>query len=83
VRTGRPVPPTPIDAATYAEHGLPWFELYDPVRTDVAPADALVGLRGAVDGGRPLRIEPGTVVTYVNREVPVPGGGRAGSVADA
>lgn len=30
--TGSPPPPTPVDAATYTEHGLPWFELYDEDR---------------------------------------------------
>lgn len=27
--TGRDPPETPIDAATYTAHGLPWFDLYD------------------------------------------------------
>lgn len=27
--TGKKPPPTPIDARTYTEHGLPWFDLYD------------------------------------------------------
>jgi hypothetical protein len=27
--TGRPPPPSPIDAATYTERGFPWFERYD------------------------------------------------------
>ena len=34
---GREPPPPPIDAATYARHGLPWFDLYDETRGDVAP----------------------------------------------
>lgn len=69
--TGRPVPPTPVDARVYAAHGLPWFELYDPVRSDVAPAGAFAGVRGAAElaGHRdaPLRVAPGQVVTYVGR----------------
>lgn len=38
--TGRPPPPSPVSAATYTEYGLPWFDLYDEARGDVAaPAD--------------------------------------------
>lgn len=33
--TGRPPPPTPIDAAAYVSHGLPWFRLFDEERGDV------------------------------------------------
>jgi hypothetical protein len=36
--TGRPPPPTPIDAATYARAGLPWFDLYDEAAGTVRPA---------------------------------------------
>ncbi|HTV22277.1 MAG TPA: hypothetical protein VMG12_26495 [Polyangiaceae bacterium] len=41
--TGIEPPPTPIDAQTYAERGLPWFELYDETLGDLAVADALRG----------------------------------------
>jgi hypothetical protein len=34
--TGRPPPPTPIDAGTYARAGLPWFELADAAADTVA-----------------------------------------------
>ena len=34
--TGMAPPPTPITAAEYTEHGLPWFELYDEPLGDVA-----------------------------------------------
>ena len=37
--TGQKSPPTPIDARTYTEHGLPWFDLYDEEARDV-PASA-------------------------------------------
>ena len=36
-------PPTPIDAATYIKHGLPWFHLYDEERGDIDPSDRLAG----------------------------------------
>lgn len=39
--TGQAPPQTPVDARTYTAHGLPWFELYDEGRGDVAPPDTL------------------------------------------
>jgi len=33
--TGIEPPPTPIDAKTYADRGLPWFELYDEALGDL------------------------------------------------
>jgi hypothetical protein len=39
--TGLEPPPTPIDAKAYAEFGLPWFDLYDEERSDIAPAERL------------------------------------------
>lgn len=39
--TGLEPPPTPIDAKTYTEHGLPWFELYDEAKGDVPPSERL------------------------------------------
>ena len=36
-------PPSPVDAALYTRHGLPWFELYDDSLADVPPSDALQG----------------------------------------
>jgi len=39
--TGRMPPPPPISAQIYAEHGLPWFDLYDEDRADLAPAEEL------------------------------------------
>lgn len=39
--TGIEPPPTPIDAKTYTEYGLPWFDLYDEAKGDLAPSDRL------------------------------------------
>ena len=59
--TGENPPSTPIDAATYTEHGLPWFALYDEERGDIAPSERLAGAstiadrdaeRDAEDAGR-------------------------------
>jgi hypothetical protein len=43
--TGRKAPETPVTARTYAEHGLPWFDLYDEHLGDVAPSDTLAGVK--------------------------------------
>ena len=39
--TGEEPPPTPVSAKTYAEHGLPWFSLYDEGRGDLPAAERL------------------------------------------
>ena len=39
--TGFDPPPTPIDAKTYTEYGLPWFDLYDETKGDVPPSERL------------------------------------------
>ena len=44
--TGQPPPPTPISARTYAEHGLPWFRLYDEDPGDLPPAERLRRVKG-------------------------------------
>ena len=44
--TRRPPPPTPVSAATYTEHGLPWFDLYDEDRGDVPPPPELQEMKG-------------------------------------
>ncbi len=38
-------PPTPISAQTYAEYGLPWFDLYDEERGDLAPSEVLAKVK--------------------------------------
>ncbi|WP_141686873.1 hypothetical protein [Bradyrhizobium sp. LMTR 3] len=43
--TGRAAPPSPIDAATYACLGLPWFELYEEQATDLQPAEIFRHIR--------------------------------------
>ncbi|HSH81886.1 MAG TPA: hypothetical protein VLA19_25450 [Herpetosiphonaceae bacterium] len=39
--TGLAAPPTPVDAKTYTDHGLPWFDLYDETKGDIAPSKPL------------------------------------------
>ncbi|UCD82430.1 MAG: hypothetical protein JSW26_13685 [Desulfobacterales bacterium] len=65
--TGEDPPPTPIDAATYSQHNLPWFELYDEEKQDVAPSEQLAGAKTIAerdqeqgiesDSGEDIRIE--------------------------
>ncbi len=39
--TGEEPPSTPVTAKTYTQHGLPWFDLYDEKKSDIAAPDAL------------------------------------------
>jgi hypothetical protein len=43
--TGVEPPTTPIDAKTYTEHGLPWFDLYDEAKRDIPPSERLAQAR--------------------------------------
>jgi hypothetical protein len=67
--TGFPVPTTPIDAELYTRYGLPWFDLYDPVRRDIAPAPTLGGIASiaelTAEQHPTIKIHPGQLVTYV------------------
>ena len=65
------VPPTPVDADTYTRHGLPWFDLYDPSRQDVAATDRLKGVRSIDElaggaGEPPLEIADAQTVALAN-----------------
>ena len=43
--TGEPMPTTPVTAQAYAEHNLPWFDLYDEHMGDIASSDILEGVK--------------------------------------
>ncbi|MBX3229167.1 MAG: hypothetical protein KIT84_18905 [Labilithrix sp.] len=43
--TGEEPPASPITARDYAQHGLPWFELYDEARGAIAGSDRLAGIK--------------------------------------
>jgi hypothetical protein len=45
--TGKEPPATPVTARTYTEYGLPWFELYDEEKGDVAGSEILGGIKSA------------------------------------
>jgi hypothetical protein len=43
--TGEAPPPTPVTARSYAEAGLPWFDLYDEAAATISPASKLTGVK--------------------------------------
>ena len=43
--TGEEPPATPISARMYTEYGFPWFDLYDEGKGDLAPSEALQGVK--------------------------------------
>jgi hypothetical protein len=43
--TGQEPPPTPITARMYAQHGYPWFDLYDEKMGDIAAPENLQGVK--------------------------------------
>jgi hypothetical protein len=43
--TGQEAPSTPVSAQAYAQHGYPWFDLYDEAMGDVAASKTLQGLK--------------------------------------
>lgn len=43
--TGEPMPSTPVTAQAYADHGLPWFDLYDEHKGDIASSKTLEGVK--------------------------------------
>ena len=47
--TGVQPPPTPVDAKTYTEHGLPWFDLYDESSADLAPSQRFDDVRSIAE----------------------------------
>ena len=43
--TGQAPPPSPVDASTYAEHGFPWFALYDESQAALPASEQLAGVQ--------------------------------------
>jgi len=68
--TGEALPPTPIDAGTYTQFGLPWLDLYRDDTPAVGPSETLGGVKtvGAIDKKKGLPPQHG------DDTVPVPGG---------
>jgi len=57
---GEEPPPTPIDAATYNAHGLPWFDLYDEAQGDIAPSTRLAQAKTITERDAERGISPET-----------------------
>jgi Trypsin-like peptidase domain len=68
--TGEPAPPTPVTAELAAALGLPWFELDDAERGDIAPAPALARVRSIqqMEGGH--AVNPSETVERTRRLLP-------------
>jgi hypothetical protein len=47
--TGMDVPGPPVDAETYTQYGMPWFDLLQPTKTDIAAAERLASVRSIAD----------------------------------
>lgn len=43
--TGEAPPPSPVSARSYSQAGLPWFDLYDEGKGDIAPSAVLAGVK--------------------------------------
>jgi hypothetical protein len=71
-------PATPITARMYAEHGYPWFDLYDEQLGDVDPSQALAGVKSikemdAAKGFKPQQDDdPVHVPDHVVKKLHVP-----------
>lgn len=66
--TGEALPPTPVDAATYTAHGLPWFDLYRDDTPAVDPSTTLGSVKTVSQVEEKKGIEPEGTDT-----VPIPG----------
>lgn len=64
--TGKDPPPTPIDAATYTEHGLPWFELYEEHQADVPAPDGLTSVKTIAQRDRELGRDEENEPVHIN-----------------
>ncbi|MER6423174.1 hypothetical protein [Streptomyces sp. NPDC001137] len=47
--TGEAPPPSPVNRAEYTRAGLPWYDYYDQDAEDLAPTDALEGVKPVGD----------------------------------
>ncbi|MGI8595475.1 MAG: hypothetical protein ACR2ML_14130 [Solirubrobacteraceae bacterium] len=59
--TGREAPPSPVSAALYTEHGLPWFDLYEETAQDVSSSERLAEVEPMADEVEPVLIDPAQV----------------------
>lgn len=78
---GKDPPPTPVDAAAYTRHGLPWFDLYDEEKGDLPGSAVLASARtvrerdaerGIDAETAPVEISPGQRKRLGPGDPPVP-----------
>jgi hypothetical protein len=75
--TGEEAPPTPVDAKTYTQYGLPWFALYDDEAETLAAAQKLAAVkslqqrekeRGTGESESPIEIDASQVHRLKHRK---------------
>jgi hypothetical protein len=70
--TGKPAPPSPIDAKAYAHRGYPWFDLYDEKLGDLTAQEALKAVKSinemdqVTDSG--FDVLQKNVITYAEKD---------------
>jgi hypothetical protein len=76
--TGEEPPATPVSARSYAEHGYPWFALYDEGKGDVEGGEVLAGIASVKEKDAALgfssqqddgSVDPGTIIVLKGGEV--------------
>jgi hypothetical protein len=68
--TGEAPPPSPVSARSYAEAGLPWFQLYDEGAKTISPTAKLAGVKSikqidATKSKLPLQSDKPVAVNHV------------------
>jgi hypothetical protein len=56
--TNEEPPPTAIDAKTYTEYGLPWFDLYDESRGKVSASEKLAQVKSVTERDAEINVSP-------------------------
>jgi hypothetical protein len=65
--TGEEPPASPVTARAYADHGLPWFDLYDEHASTLDPSDTLAGVKSVKE----LDADKSTLPLQDDEPVPV------------
>jgi len=70
--TGEEAPPTPVTAKSYAQAGLPWFELYDEHAATIDPSSTLAAVKSvseleATESAHPLRRDASITPSFVRK----------------